>query len=85
MLMQTEIGLRQGYGQHYEILGEEYATNFFKNLFVGEILYALVICLVKFSILAFYWRLFAATIRVPCYILGFIVTSWGVAVVSRVF
>lgn len=37
--------------------------------------------MVKFSILAFYSRLFAASIRVPCYILAGITACWGIAVI----
>ena len=57
-------------------------TIFFKNLFTSEILYASLICTVKFSILAFYSRLFAASIRVPCYVLAGITAGWGIALVS---
>ncbi|KAL6721256.1 hypothetical protein ACLMJK_000358 [Lecanora helva] len=74
-------GIAQGYGQHYYVLGPDFVTNFFKNLFTGEILYALVICMAKFSILAFYWRLFSASVRIPCFILGTITVCWTIAVI----
>lgn len=37
--------------------------------------------MVKFSILAFYSRLFAASIRIPCYVLAGITACWGIAVI----
>ena len=43
----------------------------------------MALCLTKFSILLFYHRLFGRTsIRIPLMILGFVVTGWGIAVVS---
>jgi len=78
------LGVRQGYGVHFEALGPDFVTDFFRNLFVGEIFYTLTLCLAKYSILTFCWRLFGSTIsiRLPIYILGAIITSWGIAVVS---
>lgn len=82
LLMEHATGFHQGFGQHFEVLGEDYATNFLRELFTQEILYTLVICLVKLSILAFYWRLFVASIRIPCYILGGITISWAIATIT---
>ncbi|CAD6563631.1 MAG: hypothetical protein ASARMPRED_000099 [Alectoria sarmentosa] len=76
------LRLSQGFGRHYEVLRGDSETEFFKLDFAAWILYALVICLVKFSILTFYQRLFAASIRLPCYILGIITTCWGVATIA---
>ena len=76
------LGIHQGLGLHYEMLDPDiFLTHFFKCLFVGEILYLTVICLVKYSILAFYWRLFGKSIRVPVQILAGVTTLWGLAVV----
>ena len=61
-----------------------YIPNFFKTLFTGEILYTLTLCSVKYSILAFYFRLFVKSIRIPVYVLTTLVTAWGIAVVSLV-
>ena len=47
----------------------------------GNFLYCLTIGLVNFFILAFYWRLFRVSIRVPCYILGTVIICWEIAVV----
>ena len=78
------IGIVQGFGKHFQVLGPDFFTVFFKHLFIGEILYTLVLCLVKYSILAFYWRLFGSSIRIPMYVFGSIVSAWGVAVVSLI-
>ena len=75
-------GIVQGYGLHFQVLGATFVTDFFRNLFTGEILYATVLCLVKFSILAFYWRLFNTSIRLPIYILGAVTAAWWIAIVS---
>ena len=54
-----------------------------KGLFISEVSYTIIICSIKFSLLAFYWRIFKQSkIRVPIYILGAIVSCWGIAVVS---
>ena len=77
VLKKHRIGLQQGFGQPSELLGD----GFGRNTFAEDILYFMVIGLVKISILAFYWRLFGASIRIPCYILGAITACWEVAVV----
>lgn len=81
MLTRRRKGIQQGYGLHLWVLTPEFVPNFFKDLFAGEILYTLVLVFAKFSILAFYKRIFASTIRIPVYILTGFVTCWGVAVV----
>ena len=79
MLKKHSIGLHHGFGQPNEFLGE----GFGKNAFTEDLLYFIVIGLVKISILAFYYRLFGASIRIPCYLLGAITICWEVAVVRR--
>lgn len=54
-----------------------------KDLFTEEILYIFVIGIVKLSMLAFYWRLFRDSIRIPCYILGILILCWHIAVVGQ--
>ncbi|KAL8737027.1 MAG: hypothetical protein Q9181_002091 [Wetmoreana brouardii] len=76
-------GIQQGYGLHLWVLGPDFITNFFKNLFTGEILYTLVLCTTKYSILAFYRRIFATTIKVAVYVLAAVVTAWAIAVISN--
>lgn len=55
-----------------------------RGLFVSELAYTITIITVKWSTLAFYWRVFATkrSIRWPIWILGGIVSAWGIAVVS---
>ena len=54
-----------------------------KGLFISEICYTGIICSIKFSLLAFYWRIFKQSkIRIPLYVIGTIVSCWGIAVVS---
>ena len=62
---------------------QEDVSLFGKSIFTEGILYFLVLGLVKFSMLAFYWRLFRDSIRIPCYILGTLILCWEIAVVSR--
>ncbi|KAL8654747.1 MAG: hypothetical protein Q9226_003311 [Calogaya cf. arnoldii] len=52
-----------------------------KGLFISEVSYTIIICSIKFSLLAFYWRIFKQSkIRIPIYVLGVIVSCWGIAV-----
>ncbi|KAL8658977.1 MAG: hypothetical protein Q9202_007337 [Teloschistes flavicans] len=45
-----------------------------------DIAYTIATCSYKFSLLAFYWRIFKQSkIRVPIYVLWAIVTCWGIA------
>ncbi|KAL8726561.1 MAG: hypothetical protein Q9181_005998 [Wetmoreana brouardii] len=74
-------GIQQGFGLHLWVLSPNFITYFFKGLFTGEILYALVLCITKFSILAFHRRIFATTIKVAVYILAAVVTAWGIAII----
>ena len=58
---------------------------YYKVVLVSEISWAVVVWIVKSSILAFYWRLFSArsrSIRVIIWVLGACVNCWGIAVVS---
>ena len=73
------LGFQQVFAHYHGSFGEDYL----KAIFLEQVLYIIVIGLVKYSILAFYWRLFGASIRIPCYILGAITTCWGIATVGR--
>ena len=56
-----------------------------QGLFISEICWILVIWIVKYSILAFYWRIFSAnrrSIRIVIWVFAAAVTVWGVAVVG---
>ncbi|KAI4254521.1 MAG: hypothetical protein LQ352_003055 [Teloschistes flavicans] len=72
---------KEGGGLHLWIQGPNFVTDFFRGLFISQILYFLLLCTVKFSILAFYKRIFATTIKIPVYILASLVLAWGVAVI----
>ncbi|XP_014550688.1 hypothetical protein COCVIDRAFT_42865 [Bipolaris victoriae FI3] len=56
------------------------------GLFVAEYMYTLSIVFIKWSILAFYWRIFSTnpTTRLPMWILYSIIGAWGIAVVHLV-
>ncbi len=67
---------------HLWVLGPNYLASSFKILWTGEFLYPLVLCLAKYSILAFYRRIFASTIKIPVYIIAGFVTAWGISFVG---
>ncbi|CAD6578263.1 MAG: hypothetical protein ASARMPRED_008661 [Alectoria sarmentosa] len=71
------VWFQQVFAHYHGSFGEDYL----KAIFLEQVLYIIVIGLVKYSILAFYWRLFGASIRIPCYILGAITTCWGIATI----
>ncbi|KAF7184404.1 hypothetical protein CNMCM7691_005224 [Aspergillus felis] len=76
------IWVHRGVGTHIYPLGMTGFSNFFINLFVCEIFYTLSICMTKYSILMFYWRIFGTTnIRIPIYVIFFLVTGWGLGVI----
>ncbi len=53
-------------------------------IFISQICWAVVIWIVKYSILAFYWRLFSdnrRSVRVIIWALTALVKCWGIAVV----
>ncbi|KAM0799244.1 hypothetical protein BDR22DRAFT_324926 [Usnea florida] len=55
------------------------------SAFLDETLWTVAIWIVKYSILAFYWRLFAGTrrsVRIVIWTLTAIVACWGIAVVA---
>lgn len=83
LFIDTLVWINAELGRHFEVLELSFATTFFKNLFVGEILYTLIIVLVKYCILSFYWRIFAAAhlIRIPIFTLTGITTAWGIATI----
>ena len=61
------------------------SSQFLKGLFISEVNWTLVIWIVKYSIIAFYWRLFSAnrrSIRIIIWVFAAAVTVWGVAVVG---
>lgn len=76
--------MAKGYGKHREAAGPDIDYNLFLGFFIAEIVYTFIIVLVKFSILALFWRVFGkAAIKWPVWILTVIVSSWGIAVVCQ--
>ncbi|OJJ70086.1 hypothetical protein ASPBRDRAFT_45416 [Aspergillus brasiliensis CBS 101740] len=76
------IWVYRGVGTHIYLYGMTGLYHFLINLFVCEILYTLSICFTKYSVLLFYWRIFGTTsIRIPIYVLAFVVTGWGLGVI----
>ena len=56
---------------------------FLKSLFISEVCYTGTIVFAKFSILAFYYRIFKVNklVRYSVFALGIVVSLWGTAVV----
>ncbi|KAL8743054.1 MAG: hypothetical protein Q9190_004555 [Brigantiaea leucoxantha] len=80
--MHDIIVVDHGLGRHIWVSPMDAGVVWAKGLFISEISYTIIICSIKFSLLAFYWRIFKQSmIRVPIYILGVIVSCWGIAVI----
>ena len=81
------IVTKQGLGESIESLTAMDVSAFFKTIFITEVCWAVAIWIVKYSILAFYWRLFSTNRklhRVIIVVLTAFVTCWGIsAVCSR--
>ena len=80
--------MQLGLGKHIVVVAAADPTApipFLKELLAGELVYTLSITFTKYSILAFYRRIFrvSRTIRIPIFVLTGIVSAWSVAVVSR--
>lgn len=83
--MLTDVGIPRALGRHIQTFGPNATEDAYIGLFSCELTYTGVIVLVKFSILALYWRLFnRANIKIPISILATLVCMWGIAVVSVV-
>lgn len=74
-----------GVGRHIQYIGltnPEGIITMLKTLTAGEMCYTVSISFSKFSILAFYWRLFGVTnIRKLLIFVAAIVTGWMISVV----
>ena len=82
--MTISLGIGHGLGTHIFRFANplEPLYWFLLDLFIGEILYAISIMLTKFSILAFYWRIFGcSSMRFPIYGLVFVVLAWALGVI----
>ncbi|KAM5342214.1 hypothetical protein ACJ41O_015245 [Fusarium nematophilum] len=74
---------RGGFGKHLWAAPLDGLMVYFHGLFIAEYVYTMSIVLVKWSILAFYWRIFGSvrSTRLPIWILFGIISSWGIAVI----
>ena len=76
---------KQGLGQPIVFEYYRQLEPFEKGIFISQICWTFGIWTVKYSILAFYWRLFSANrrlIQVIIWILAGAVMAWGLAVVG---
>lgn len=58
---------------------------FFMGMLISEHGWAIAICIIKCSILAFYWRIFSSTgrsFKIAVWALLALTINWGIAVVS---
>lgn len=77
--------VHRGLGKHIWATGNalQALEDFYFGLFVLQLCYTTAIVFVKFSILAFYRRIFRVnSIKAPLYTLWTIVGCWGIALVS---
>ncbi|KAF2196640.1 hypothetical protein GQ43DRAFT_435834 [Delitschia confertaspora ATCC 74209] len=75
------IGMRKSLGLHAATLASSaQVIDFLRNVFIANILYTFCISTIKFSVLAFYWRLFAVNARISIYIVTFMAVSWCTAI-----
>ncbi|KAF2811998.1 uncharacterized protein BDZ99DRAFT_285066 [Mytilinidion resinicola] len=89
LLIVIKFSIDTGLGRHTAIftpneLPNVYAS-IFKYLFDGWIIWTITITIVKFSVLAFYWRIFKYTsIAIPIFVLAGVTACWGIATVTVV-
>ena len=81
-MLMSVAGIQKGYGKHMQLLQPDYLYWSFVFIFMGEVLYFILLALAKFSILAFYRRIFSDTIRVPVYVVAGITIAWLLAMVD---
>jgi len=76
-------------GKHIWVLSNppDAIQTFLKGLFISEITFILTMMFVKFSLLAFYWRLFKVypTVKKGVFVLGGLTAAWGIAIVSVLY
>ncbi|TWU70476.1 hypothetical protein ED733_000279 [Metarhizium rileyi] len=82
MFVVTCYMVKHGFGLHIWAAPADAIRSYFLGLFVAEILYTLSLVFIKWSILAFYWRIFGAgrRIRPLLWTMFAVVCSWGIAV-----
>jgi hypothetical protein len=77
----NDTGMRPYLGRQVTELELPDVVKFLEYVFWGQIVYVWSIPVIKFSILAFYWRLFSVAARAPILVVTFIVFSWLMALV----
>lgn len=75
--MRKSLGLHAG-----EITDPTRIMDFLRNIWIAQILYTFAISTIKFSVLAFYWRLFSVKGRTTIYLVTGMAVAWCVAIVS---
>jgi hypothetical protein len=75
--------LRPVLGRHAVDVPASEDARYQRFFFAAALLYIVTIGFVKFTVLAFYWRLFSIKARRPIAILAFAVFSWLVSYVSH--
>lgn len=74
--------MRKSLGMHLATITDPaQIIDFLKMIFIGNILYVWGIATIKFSVLAFYWRLFSVNARLVIYIVTFMAAAWLIALV----
>ncbi|KAF2832046.1 hypothetical protein CC86DRAFT_85348 [Ophiobolus disseminans] len=75
------IGMRKSLGVHVaDITDPIRIVDFLRNVWIANILYTFSISMIKFSVLAFYWRLFSVKAQRMIYIVTVMVMAWLVAI-----
>lgn len=75
---------RQGLGESIESISPDDISMTEKTIFISDICWEVAIWVARYSILAFYWRLFSTNrrlVRVVIWVLTALMTCWGIAVV----
>jgi len=70
--------LRRFLGRHITNIDIFKIDDFGKAFVTCEIAYVIVLALIKTSILAFYWRLFAVASRLPIIVMEVVIMAWAV-------
>lgn len=72
-------------GRHIELATEDTIEIFFKDLYAVQLVYSFSIALTKFSIMAFYRRIFRVPqTKLPLIVLGGVVAAWLMATVRYI-
>ena len=73
--------MRKQLGLHAAGIAPADIIDFLRNVFIAQMLYVWAISTIKFSVLAFYWRLFSVNARIAIYIGMFLSVGWLITLV----